>query len=389
MAMKYNRVALEAIGYELAPVVVTSAELESRLEPLYSKLRIAPGQLEAWTGIAERRWWEAGHKLSDGATHAARRALEQSNVATRDLDVLIYAGVCREHFEPATACSVAANLGISPDAAVFDVSNACLGVLNGMVDIANRIELGQIRAGMVVSCESAREIIDYTTQRLLEEMSMDALTKSLATLTGGSGAVAVILTDGSFHKDHQHRLLGGVTRSAPEHHTLCRWGFESLIPAAVDKVESILPSALTQTKFGSLLPQLVQQKVGGLLPAKLSHAFTQFMQTDSISVLRFGVDLGLKTWQTFLAKVGLRPDQIDKVICHQVGKGHREQVLQTLGIAPEKDFCTYPYLGNIGTVSLPLTAAIADERGFLQPGDRVGFLGIGSGLNCLMLALDW
>ena len=25
---------------------------------------------------------------------------------------------------------------------VFDVSNACLGMLNGMVDIANRIELG-------------------------------------------------------------------------------------------------------------------------------------------------------------------------------------------------------------------------------------------------------
>jgi acyl-CoA:acyl-CoA alkyltransferase len=389
MSMKYNRVFLDAIGYELAPVVVTSIDIETRLEPLYQQLRIAPGQLEAWTGIAERRWWEAGHRLSDGATEAARRALEQSNVAARDLDVLIYAGVCREQFEPATACNVAANLGISPDAAVFDVSNACLGVLNGMVDIANRIELGQIKAGMVVSCETAREIIDYTIQRLLEEPSMDALTKSLATLTGGSGAVAVLLTDGSFSRAHQHRLLGGVTKAAPEHHALCRWGFESLIPAAVERMESILPHAVTQTKFGAFMPQLVQQKVGGLLPAKLSHAFNQFMQTDSISVLRFGVDLGLKTWQSFLAKIGLRADQIDKVICHQVGKGHREQVLTALGIAAEKDFCTFPYLGNIGTVSLPLTAAIADERGFLEKGDRVGFLGIGSGLNCLMLALDW
>lgn len=389
MSMQYNRVFVDAIGYELAPVVVTSTDIEARLEPLYDKLRIAPGQLEAWTGIAERRWWHEGHKLTDGATQAARRALEQSNVANRDLDVLVYAGVCREQFEPATACGVAANLGISPDAAVFDVSNACLGVLNGMVDIANRIELGQIRAGMVVSCETAREIIDYTIHRLLEDMSMDALTKSLATLTGGSGAVAVLLTDGSFSKEHRHRLLGGVTKAAPEHHQLCRWGFESLIPAAVNKVESILPHAVTQTKFGSLMPQLVQQKVGGLLPAKLSYAFNQFMQTDSISVLRYGVDLGVKTWDSFLAKIGLRPDQIDKVICHQVGKGHREQVLATLGIPQDKDFCTFPYLGNIGTVSLPLTAAIADERGFLEPGDRVGFLGIGSGLNCLMLALDW
>ena len=387
--MKYSRVYIDAIGYELAPVVVTSAEIEQRLAPLYEKLKIPAGQLEAWTGIKERRWWPAGHKLSDGATEAARRALENSNVAARDLGVMIYAGVCREQFEPATACSVAANLTISPDASVFDVSNACLGVLNGMVDIANRIELGQIRAGMVVSCETAREIIDYSIQRLLEDMTMDSFTKSIATLTGGSGAVAVLLTDGSFSREKSHRLLGGVTKAAPEHHALCRWGFESLIPAAVSKVDAILPTSVTHTKFGSLLPTLVQEKVSGILPSRLSHAFTQFMQTDSISVLKHGVDLGLNTWRSFLSKVGFSSDQIDKVICHQVGKGHRDQVLNALGISLAKDFCTYPYLGNIGTVSLPLTAAIADERGFLNRGDRVGFLGIGSGLNCLMLAIDW
>jgi 3-oxoacyl-[acyl-carrier-protein] synthase-3 len=36
-----------------------------------------------------------------------------------------------------------------------------------------------------------------------------------------------------------------------------------------------------------------------------------------------------------------------------------------------------------------LTAALAEEREFLQPGHKVGFLGIGSGLNCLMLGLEW
>ena len=73
------------------------------------------------------------------------------------------------------------------------------------------------------------------------------------------------------------------------------------------------------------------------------------------------------------------------MICHQVGAGHRDAVLKALGIPPEKDFSTFEFLGNIGTVSLPLTAALAEEREFLRPGDRVGFLGIGSGLNCLML----
>ena len=43
----------------------------------------------------------------------------------------------------------------------------------------------------------------------------------------------------------------------------------------------------------------------------------------------------------------------------------------------------------MGTVSMPITAAIAEERGFLSSGDRVGLLGIGSGLNCLMLGVEW
>ena len=67
----------------------------------------------------------------------------------------------------------------------------------------------------------------------------------------------------------------------------------------------------------------------------------------------------------------------------------RCSILQTIGISQEKDFSTYEFLGNMGTVSLPVTAAIAKERDNLLPGDIVGFLGIGSGLNCLMLGIQW
>src|SRR5688572_876946 len=101
--MKYRRVSVDAIGYELAPVVVTSGELEERLQPVYQRLRLPDGQLEALTGIVERRWWEPGHSLSDGAAAAARKALQQAAVPAEAVEVLIYAGVCREQFEPATA----------------------------------------------------------------------------------------------------------------------------------------------------------------------------------------------------------------------------------------------------------------------------------------------
>ena len=172
--MKYSRVFLEAIGYEFAPVVVTSAELEALLKPVYKKLFLPEGQLEALTGIVERRWWQPGFRVSDGAIAAANKALAKSPVRPDDLDALIYAGVCRESFEPATACRVAAFVGVKPEAAVYDISNACLGVLNGILDLANRIELGQIRAGMVVSCESARDIMLSTIERMTQAQDMES-----------------------------------------------------------------------------------------------------------------------------------------------------------------------------------------------------------------------
>ena len=224
--MKYSKVYIDSIGYEIAPVVVSSAELETTARgACIATLHLSAGQLEALTGIVERRWWEEGHRLSDGAFAAARRALEASTCGADQIEVLIYGGVCREHFEPATACRVGALLGVGPETAIHDVSNACLGVLTGMVEIANRIELGQIRAGMVVSCETAREINEIVIDQMLENQSMDFFKLSLATLTGGSGAVAVLLTDGSLSASKGRQAAGrrqaglpAVSRALPLGH---------------------------------------------------------------------------------------------------------------------------------------------------------------------------
>ena len=347
--MKYTRVYIESMGYELAPVVVTSVELETRLASVYETLHLTPGQLEAMTGIYERRWWRPGFRVADGAIAAARKALGACSAAPNDVGALIYAAVCRESFEPATACRVAHALGISPSAAVLDISNACLGVINGIMDVANRIELGQVRAGLVVASETAREINELTIAKLAVEPRIETFTKSLATLTGGSAAIAVLVTDGSFSKTGRRKVLGGVTETAVEHYDLCKWG--------IRPVED--------------------------------NRFEQYATTDAAAVLKHGVALGVRTWDAFLEELGWTAGQVDKVICHQVGKNHEESILKALGIAAEKDFVTYPFLGNTGTVALPITAALAEEREFLQPGGRVGFLGIGSGLNCLMLGLEW
>jgi 3-oxoacyl-[acyl-carrier-protein] synthase-3 len=346
--MIYSKVYLDAFGYELPPNVVTSDDLEKRLAPVYDALHFQQGQLEAITGIRERRFWDPGFKMHEGAVKAGRKALAASGISPSDIGMLIYGGVCRDNLEPATACAVANGLGLGDETLIYDVSNACLGILNGMVQVANAIELGQMRAGMVVSCESARQIVDITIDRLLESGDMEVFKKTVATLTGGSGAVAVILTDRTLAAAG-HRLLGGAARSAAEHHRLCVWGPDTGIPAS------------------------------GL----------HVMETDPVGVLQNGVVLGIETFRAFRQELALPENKPDKVICHQVGATHQRNILDAIGIDPSKDFTTFKFLGNIGTVSLPITAAIAAEREFLTPGDLVGFLGIGSGLNCLMLGIQW
>ncbi len=346
--MRYANVNIAAIGYELPPNVVTAEDIETRLAPLYKTLHLKPGQLEQLTGIQESRYWDPDFKLSQGAILAGRKALNKAGVDPRQIDMLVYGAVCRENLEPATACAVADGLGIGSQAQVYDISNACLGMLNGIVQVSNAIALGQIQAGLVVSCESCRQIVDSTIERMLAAGSMDVFKHCVATMTGGSGAAAVLLTDGATG-NQGHRLLGGAIRNAVQHHGLCTWGPDTGIPATAPHV----------------------------------------MNTDSVGVLQNGVILGRETFQALRRELGWREDQPDKVVCHQVGAAHQSAILGAIGLPAAKDFSTFPYLGNIGTVSIIVTAAIADERGFLQNGDKVGFLGIGSGLNCLMLGAEW
>ena len=346
--MRWNKVHVDTIAYELPEERVATSALEAMLEPMYRTLHLEPGQVEALTGVRERRFWPNAPAMHACATRAAKKALDASGVPADALGAVIYAGVCRDELEPATACAVADALKTDPDALIFDVSNACLGVLNGMVEIANRIELGQMRAGIVVSAESSREIVLSTIARMNADPTLERYRLGIATLTGGSGAVAVVLTEAGY-SEAEHRLVAGAQQSAPQHNRLCRWG----------------PSR-------------------GLLGETVN-----VMDTDASAVLANGVELGTRTWARFLENTGWRASDVDRLICHQVGAAHQREILRTLGVDAARDYTTFADLGNIGTVSVPITAARAAEAGFLRTGDRVGLLGIGSGLSCMMLGIQW
>ena len=127
--------------------------------------------------------------------------------------------------EPATACGVHHRLGLPNRCAVYDVSNACLGLLNGVVQVANMIELGQIRAGVVVGTESGRALVESTIAHLNADTSLSRqdIKTAFASLTIGSGSAAIVLCDRKLSRTG-NRLLGGVMQTATEHCELCQGG---------------------------------------------------------------------------------------------------------------------------------------------------------------------
>jgi 3-oxoacyl-[acyl-carrier-protein] synthase III len=349
--MRYEKVCLESFGYELPANATTSVSLEERLAPIYRKFNLTCGRLQFITGIRERRFWDDGITPSQASIKAAGKAISKSGVNKEDIGCLLHTSVSRDFLEPATATVVHESLGLPPTATIFDISNACLGFINGMITLANMIELGQIKAGIVVGCESSKRLIDATIYKLLKDpdITRDKLKLAFATLTLGSGAVAAVLTRSSLSKDG-HKLLGGVTRAASQHNGLCRIDADASL-VALDDVPD--------------------------------------MHTDFEGLLKNGLKLAPDTWEDVKRELGWENSDVDRFFTHQVSAVHSKSLFKTLGLDERKDFSTVEYLGNIGSVSLPITMAIGIDRGYINKGDKVAMLGIGSGLVCLMLGLEW
>ena len=113
------------------------------------------------------------------------------------------------------------------------------------------------------------------------------------------------------------------------------------------------------------------------------------MATDSETLMREGIAAAQATFAAFLDEMGWQAGDIQKTFCHQVGRAHQRLLFESLGLDPRIDFSTFEHLGNTGSVALPMTAAIGIESGHLLPGDRVALLGIGSGINVIMLGVEW
>ncbi|MDO4583127.1 MAG: 3-oxoacyl-ACP synthase III [Planctomycetia bacterium] len=343
--MNYQNVCIEAVTHILPPEVVTTEEIEKWLQPVYDRLHLSPGRLEWMTGIRQRRLWKRGTLPGTQSIQTVRKILEKAAFPAEKIGCLIHGSVCRDYLEPATACGVHHGAGLPPECQIFDVSNACLGLLTGALQIANMIELGQIEAGIVVGTEDSRSLLETTIEQMNQDTTLtrQSIKPFFASLTIGSSSAAILLTHRKISQT-QWRLAGG--------------------------------NYLANTAFCHLCRSDETVQTG------------DSMKTDSEQLLLQGVATAKALFPIFLSERGWQRDEIGRFFCHQVGKAHQKRLYDELELDTTRDFSTLEYTGNTGSCALPTALSIGLEQGICQPHDKIALLGIGSGINSVMLGLE-
>lgn len=332
----HRNVALLSVASILAPRIITSEEIDRRLQPVLKRLRLPTGLLQRVAGVYERRNWDTNQTFDDAAIAAGRQALADAGIQPHQVGLLINTSVTRKHLEPSVAVRIHHGLGLPSSAINFDIANACLGFVNGMTLAAQLIDSGQITYAVVIDGEDADDIQTNTIDRLSRgSIGRKDFMSEFASLTLGSGAAAVVLGPADAHPTG-HRMLGGVTRAATQFNELC-----------VGSVDG--------------------------------------MFTDAKALLKGGMELVVSAWKE--AKRDWNWGGMDRYILHQVSDVHTNAIVKAVGLDRSRVPLTYPTLGNVGPASIPIT--LAHEAESLRPGDRVLLMGVGSGLNTAMLELAW
>jgi 3-oxoacyl-[acyl-carrier-protein] synthase-3 len=319
-----------------APVVATSASFDERLAGTFQRTGMQPGMLEQLAGVRERRWFPEDVSIPDAAAMAGAKALAEAGINPSQVGVLINTSVCRTNLEPSVAVAVHHQLGLSTSCLNFDVTNACLGFVNGIQIAGTMIDSGQVDYALLVDAESVRGLHEVTLDRLAGPDATAADVKAqFASLTIGSGAAAMVLGRGDRHPEG-HRVEGGASRAGTEHHELC---------------------------------------VGDL----------NGMNTDSRALFEAGIALAIETWQD--SQKDFDWSEADYFMCHQTSTKHIATMAATVGVSADRFPMTVETYGNLGPAAVPFTLAQNVDR--LQPGMRVILLGIGSGLNTSFAEIVW
>lgn len=281
------------------------------------------------------RYIEPDFSLSPGefASQAATACLWENGVDPSTVDLLVYGGIAREAFEPATAAEVAGRLGATPLHA-FDVTCACAGLVEALHVVAGYFALhDELRTALVCAGELMRDRVTCDIQST-EDVAVRA-----AGLTLGNAAAAFLVTREPLPAGSA-RLVGFRHKTLAEHYGLCT--------APVD---------------GPFL----------------SHSKELFALAVHVP----------PEIQSLVATAGWTPQDVDHYIFHQPSEAILERVFDALGARPEARVHTHSLFGNTASTSWALALDHRLKHGTVQSGDKLVIASAASGFTTVGAAAVW
>lgn len=298
-------------------------EIERTIRTVFARCNSAVRYIEPDPGV----------RVGAFAALAGSRCLDEQGVQPADLAKLIYCGVAREDFEPATAMEVAARMGVATVHA-FDVTSACVGQLEG-IQIARAFMALDPDTGptLVVSGELTRGFLSHDIQ------SRDDLLSKAAGLTIGNAAAAWLVGTQPFAGGCL-QVLAARTFSRPQHWELCR--------APIDGT------------FSSLSHDLF--KLHHYVPGQL---------------------------RDFVATLGWDVADVEHFVLHQPSDAIVERVLQGLAVDPARAVRTHSLYGNTVSTSVALAMDHTLRTRPIRAGDRFVLASAAAGFSLAMVAGIW
>ena len=323
-----------ALGHWAPDQTITSKELEEMIREADPKVRI---NIERVAGVRERRVLPDNLTLEESCVKACEAAFAKTHVTPEMIDLVIFTSVSKNYLEPATATILCHRLGIK-EAKAFDVSNACLGFVDGWLIADAMIQAGRSRLCLIVGAEVGSSVWK-SALTAIKSRSADP-TPLLASFTLGDGAAAMIMGT-RLHDRANMSMRAGIRESFGEYSDLC------VIPA------------------------------GGWQ-----------MQTNAASLFAAAQKHGPHLTQQLLTHLQWAPLQVDVVIPHQASLKAVYRGAVSLKIPMEKALITLDRFGNMASVSVPFTFSEAVASGKLLPGQKLLVMGYGSGLGVGIIGIE-
>ncbi|MFF4407476.1 3-oxoacyl-ACP synthase III family protein [Streptomyces sp. NPDC001404] len=323
------------VAVHVPPDRQTGEEIEDDVRARNPGIRLLPGLLRQMYGFEERRVAPAGTWPSDLAAEAGRHALDRAGLGPDAVDLLIFASAGEDVEEPATAHIVAHKLGVT--APVFDVQNACNGVLNALEIADSLIRTGRYERVLVTTGER-NSLLSALPVRDRAELS-----QFLPVCTLGDLGAALLL-----EASDRPGLLGSAFRANSA-------GWHA--------------ATVTNPYIG---PQPGAQTVR--FDFRALAASYAGMEVAALDTLR---------------SMGHTPDDFRLFCVQQPSVPTTRAILRALGVPEDRTVATFPRYGNVATANLPLQLVEAEQRGMVHPGDLVAMFGLASGASAGMLLMEW